>query len=78
MKVATAPAPEMVGSYLDRAGVQHVVEVRSVEEQTWEIVDVPEQGDEVVVDRLSGEAESRETAAAVSEDYLSHTPNRAD
>jgi hypothetical protein len=78
MKVATAPVSETVGSYLDHAGVRHEVEVRSVEAQTWEIVDVPEQGDERLVDRLSGELESRDTAVAVAQDYLTQAPGRAD
>ena len=42
MTVATAPASETVGSYLDRAGVRHEVRVRRVEAQTWEIVDIPD------------------------------------
>jgi hypothetical protein len=76
MKVATAPVSEPVGSYLDHAGVHHEVEVRSVEAQKWEIVDVPEQGDEVVIERLSGDLESRDTAVAVAQDYLTQTPGR--
>jgi len=78
MKVATAPISETAGKYLDHAGVQHVVEVRSVETQTWEIVDVPEQGDEIAIERLTGELESRDTAAAVAEDYLGQASSRAD
>jgi hypothetical protein len=78
MNVATAPASETVGSYLDHTGVQHEVRVRRVEPQTWEIVDMPEQGDELQVDRLTGELESRETAAAVAQDYLTQAPGRAD
>ena len=77
MMVATAPASETVGSYFDHAGVQHEVQVRSVEAQTWEVVDVPDQGDEVVIERLCGELESYDTAAAVAQDYLSQTPGRA-
>lgn len=77
MKVATAPASETAGSYLDDADVQHEVHVRLVETQTWEIVDVPEHGDEVVIERLSGELESHDTAVAVAQDYLSQTSGRA-
>ena len=78
MKVATAPVSESVGSYLDRTGVQREVRVRRVEAQVWEIVDVPEQGDELLVDRLTGELESRGTATAVAQDYLTQAPGRAD
>ena len=77
MKVATAPASETAGSYLDGAGIQHEVRVRRVEAQTWEIVDVPDQGDERLVDRLTGELESRDTAAAVAQDYVTQAPGRA-
>jgi hypothetical protein len=77
MKVATAPVSESVGSYLDRTGVQREVRVRRVEAQVWEIVDVPEQGDELLVDRLTGELESRGTATAVAQDYLTQAPGRA-
>jgi hypothetical protein len=77
MKVAMAVASETVGSYFDHDGVQHEVRVRSVDEQTWEIVDVPDQGDEVVIERLSGELESRDTAAAVAQDYLTQASGRA-
>ena len=77
MKVATAPASEIVGSYRDHAGVEHEVRVRRVGAQTWEIVDVPEQGDELLVDRLTGELESRGTATAVAQDYLTQAPGRA-
>ena len=78
MNVATAPASETVGSYLDHAGMRHEVRVRRVEAQTWEIVDVPDQGDELLVDRLTGELESRDTATAVAQDYLTQAPGRAD
>jgi hypothetical protein len=78
MNVTTAPASETVGSYLDHAGMRHEVRVRRVEAQTWEIADVPEGGDELLVDRLTGELESRDTAAAVAQDYLSQAPSRAD
>jgi hypothetical protein len=78
MKVATPPVSESVGSYLDPTGVQHEVRVRQVDAQAWEIVDVPDQGDELLVDRLTGELESRDTAAAVAQDYLSQAPGRAD
>jgi len=78
MNVATAPATETVGSYLGRAGMRHEVQVRRVEAQTWEIADVPAQGDELLVDRLTGELESGDTAAAVAQDYLSQAPGRAD
>jgi hypothetical protein len=78
MSVATAPASETVGSYLDRAGMQHEVRVRRVEAQTWEIVDVPERGDELLVDRLTGELESRGAAIAVAQDYLTEAPGHAD
>ena len=77
MKVATAPASEMAGNYLDHTGVYHEVQVRLVEAKTWEIVDVPDQGDEVVIERLSGELESYDTAAAVAQDYLTQTPGGA-
>jgi hypothetical protein len=77
MNVATAPAAETVGSYLDRAGMRHEVQVRRVEAQTWEIADVPARGDELLVDRLTGELESRGTATAVAEDYLTQAPGRA-
>lgn len=77
MKVATPPMSESVGSYLDHTGVRHEVRVRRVDAQAWEIVDTPEQGDEVVVDRLTGELESRDTAAAVAQDYLTQAPDRA-
>jgi hypothetical protein len=78
MNVATAPASETVGSYLDRAGMRHEVQVRRVEAQTWEIADVPEQGDELLVDRLTGELEGRGTPIAVAQDYLTQAPGRAD
>lgn len=78
MNAATAPASETVASYLDQAGMRHAVRVRRVEAQTWEIADVPEQGDELLVDRLTGELESRDTAAAVAQDYLTQAPGRAD
>jgi len=78
MSVATAPSWETVGNYLDHTGVQHEVRVLRVEAQTWEIVDVPECGDELLVDRLTGELESRGTATAVAKDYLSQAPGRAD
>jgi hypothetical protein len=78
MTVATAPASVSVGSYLDHTGMQHDVLVRRVEAQTWEIVDVPELGDELLVDHLSGELESRDTATAVAQDYLTQAPGRAD
>ena len=78
MKVATAPVSESVGSYLDRTGVQREVRVRRVEAQTWEIVDVPERRDELLVERLTGELESRGTATAVAQDYLTQAPRRAD
>jgi len=78
MNVATAPASETVGSYLDHTGVQHDVRVCRVEPQTWEIVDVPERGDELLIDRLTGELESRGTATAVAQDYLTQAPRRAD
>jgi len=78
MTVATARTSETVGSYLDGAGMQHEVRVRRVEAQTWEIVDVPDQGDELLVNRLTGELESRDTAAAVAQDYLTQAPGRAD
>jgi hypothetical protein len=78
MNVATAPASEMVGNYLDHIGVQHNVVVRRVEGQAWEIVDVPERGDELVVDRLTGELESCDTATAVAQDYLTQALSRAD
>lgn len=78
MTVATAPASETVGSYLDRAGMRHEVRVRRVEAQTWEIADVPAQGDELLVDQLTAELESRATATAVAQDYLTQAPGRAD
>ena len=78
MNVATAPASETVGSYVDQTGVQREVQVRRVEAQTWEIVDVPAQGDELLVDRLTGELESDDTATAVAQDYLTQAPRRAD
>jgi hypothetical protein len=78
MTLATSAESESVGRYLDRSGVQHEVWVRQVEAQAWEIVDVPEQDDELLVDRLSGELESRDTAAAVAQDYLTQGPGRAD
>jgi hypothetical protein len=78
MTVATAPGSETVGSYLDHTRVRHYVVVRQVEAHTWVIVDVPERGDELPVDRLSGELESRDTAAAVAQDYLTQAPGRAD
>ena len=78
MKVATAPASETVGNYLDHGGMRHEVRVRWVEAQTWEIADVPEQGDEFVVDRLTGELESGDTATAVAQDYLTQALGRAD
>ena len=78
MNVVTAPALEVVGTYLDRTGVQHEVRVRRVEAQAWEIVDVPNQGDELLVDRLTGDLESRDTATAVAQDYLTQAPGRAD
>ena len=78
MSVATAPASETVGSYLDHTGMQHEVRVRRLEEKTWEIVDVPDQGDELLVDRLTGELESGDTATAVAQDYLTQAPRRAD
>jgi hypothetical protein len=77
MNVATAPVWETVGSYLDHAGMRHEVRVRRVETQTWEIADVPEQGDELLVDRLTGELESRGTAIAVAKDYLTQALGRA-
>jgi hypothetical protein len=77
MKVAPAPASEVVGGYLDHTGAQHEVQVRRVEAQTWEVVDVPEQGDEFLVDRLTGELESGDTATAVAQDYLTQAPGRA-
>ena len=73
-----APASAMVGVYLDDAGVQHEVHVREVEAQTWEIVDVPVRGDELLVDRLTGELESGDTATAVAQDYLTQAPGRVD
>jgi len=76
MKVATAPESEVVGRYLDHTGVQHEVRVRRVEAQAWEIVDVPERGEELLVDRLTGELESRGTATAVAQDYLTQAPGR--
>jgi hypothetical protein len=78
MNVATAPATETVGSYLDRAGMRHEVQVRRVEAQTWEIADVPRKGGELLVDRLTGELESGDTATAVAQDYLTQAPGRAD
>jgi hypothetical protein len=78
MIVATAPTSETVGSYLDGAGMQHEVRVRRLEARTWEIVDVPERGDELLVDRLTGELESRGTASAVAQDYLTQAPGHAD
>jgi hypothetical protein len=78
MNVATAPASEVVGTYLDGTGVQHEVRVRRVEAQVWEIVDVPDQGDELLVDRLTGELESGDTATAVAQDYVTQAPRRAD
>ena len=78
MKVATRPLSESVGSYRDRTGMRHEVRVRRVEAQAWEIVDVPDQGDELLVDRLTGELESRDTAAAVAQDYLTQALRRAD
>jgi hypothetical protein len=77
MTVATAPTSETVGSYRDGAGMQHEVRVRRVEAQVWEIVDVPQPGDEHLVDRLTGELESRDTATAVAQDYLTQAPGRA-
>jgi hypothetical protein len=77
MNVATAPASETVGSYLDRAGMRHELQVRRVEAHTWEIVDVPAQGDELLVDRLTGEVESGDTATAVAQDYLTQAPGHA-
>ena len=76
MNVATAPASETAGSYLDRAGMRHEVRVRRVEAHTWEIADVPAQGDELLVDRLEGELESGDTATAVAQDYLTQAPGR--
>jgi hypothetical protein len=76
MKVAPPPASVSVGSYLDHTGVQHEVRVRRAEAQTWEIVDVPECGDEHLVDRLTGELESHGTATAVAQDYLTQAPGR--
>lgn len=78
MTVATAPTTETVGTYLDGARMQHEVRVRRVEAQTWEIIDVPERGDELLVDRLTGELEGRDTATAVAQDYLTQTPGRVD
>ena len=77
MKVAAPPVSESVGSYLDHTGLQHDVRVRRVEAQAWEIVDVPDQGDELLVDRLTGELESGDTATAVAQDYLTQAPGRA-
>jgi hypothetical protein len=78
MTAATAAASETVGSYVDHTGVQHEARVRRIDAQTWEIVDVPDQGDELLVDRLTGELESRGTAIAVAQDYLTQAPGRAD
>ena len=78
MSVATPPTSETVGSYRDRTGMRHDVRVRRVEAQAWEIVDVPDQGDEFLVDRLTGELESGDTATAVAQDYLTQAPRRAD
>jgi hypothetical protein len=78
MKVARAPVLETVGSYVDQVGTPHEVRVRRAEARAWEIVDVTDQGDELLVDRLTGELESRDTAAAVAQDYLTQAPSRAD
>lgn len=77
MSVKTARQVEDLGEYVDRAGVRHRVCMRRVGARTWEISDVPERGDPVVIDRLEGELESRDTAAAVAHDYLSQSDNSA-
>ena len=47
------------------------------EHLSWEIVDTPDGGDAVVIERLSGELESADTAAAVARDYLTQVKRRA-
>lgn len=68
---------ELLGVYVDEAGGSHRVHVDERGHLSWEILDTPDGGDSVVIERLSGELESADTAAAVARDYLTQVNRRA-
>jgi hypothetical protein len=68
---------ELVGVYVDDGGASHRVHVTERGRLSWEIRDTPEEGEPVVIDRLRGELESADTAAAVARDYLTQVQRRA-
>jgi hypothetical protein len=77
MNAATPAASGEIGGYVDDAGIRHRVRVHRVEAHAWEIADVPERGERTVIERLSGELESDETAVAVARDYLAQVARPA-
>jgi hypothetical protein len=68
---------EPLGIYVDEAGVSHRVHVLQPDQLSWEILDTPDQGESVVIERLTGELESADTAAAVALDYMTQVHRRA-
>ena len=74
---ASGDGRDLPGVYVDAAGDRHRVHVHEPEHLSWEIVDTPDGGDAVVIERLSGELESADTAAAVARDYLTQVKRRA-
>ena len=74
---SAGPGSELLGVYVDHEGERHRVHVNERGELSWEIADTPLEGEPVVIERLSGELESAETAAAVARDYLTQLHRRA-
>ena len=70
MTAAAPAASGEIGGYVDHTGIRHQVRVHRLEARAWEIADVPERGEPTVIERLSGELESDQTAVAVARDYL--------
>ena len=68
---------EPLGVYVDKAGVSHRVHVLQREQLSWEILDTADRGESVVIERLTGELESADTAAAVALDYMTQVHRRA-
>jgi hypothetical protein len=60
----------VVGSYHDRLGSEWLVVIRRLAAGRWQVCELAEQRKRRVIDELSGQEESQDTALAVAHDYL--------